>query len=95
MQSHGNCPFWVFRRINGAYKLLLDGIGQTFTLQQSYTNGFRDIVVAMHGSAFESMLTLYRYEGGSYHDRECYIASLLDRDDASRQLEQPRISPCR
>jgi hypothetical protein len=90
----GNCPFWVFRKMNGAYKLLLNGVGQTFTLQQSYTNGFRDIVVAMHDSAFESSLTLYRYDGTSYHDRECHIASWADRNDPSRQLDQPRIAQC-
>jgi hypothetical protein len=93
--ADGNCPLWVFRKINGAYKLLLDGVGQTFTLQQTYTNGFRDIVIAMHGSAFDSMLTLYRYQNGSYHDRECYGASWLSKDDPSHQLEEPRIEPCR
>jgi len=63
--ADGNCPLWVFRKVTGTYKLLLDGVGQTFTLQQSYTNGFRDIVVAMHGSAFDSTLTVYRYQNGS------------------------------
>jgi hypothetical protein len=91
----GNCPFWIFQRMTHGYKLLLDGFGQTFTVQRSRTNGFRDIVVAMHGSSTESTLTLYRYASSRYHDVECYEAawSVLE-GDTTRQLKEPRISPC-
>jgi hypothetical protein len=91
----GNCPFLIFQRVIHGYKLLLDGFGQTFTVQRSHKNGFRDVVLGMHGSATESMLTVYRYEGGGYHDVECYEAawSVLE-GDTIRKLKEPRISPC-
>jgi len=58
----GNCPFWVLQKSGRDYRLLvsLDAI-QTFQIQRSRSNGFRDIVVGMHGSATESTLRLLRY----------------------------------
>ena len=60
----GNCPFWVFQKTVRGYKLLVESYGQTFTVQKTSTNGFRDIVVSMHSSAKESGLTNYRYKDG-------------------------------
>ena len=64
----GNCSLWIFQKTAHGYKLLLDGFGQTFTIQRASTKGFRDIVVAEHDSAFESGLTVYRYKDGQYRD---------------------------
>ena len=90
----GNCPFWVFRKTGSIYKLVLNGLGQTFTLQPNYTNGFRDIVVAMHGSAFDQELKLYRYRNGRYYRESCYDASWQARDNPEVILKEPRITPC-
>jgi hypothetical protein len=91
----GNCPFWVFRKTLRGYKLLVESYGQTFTVQKTSTNGFRDIVVSMHGSATESGLTDYRYKDGSYHDVGCYGASwTLTEGDTVRELKVPQITPC-
>jgi hypothetical protein len=90
----GNCPFWIFRKTLRGYKLLIESYGQTFTIQSTSTNGFRDIVVSMHGSATESGLTDFRYKGGSYHDVGCYGASwtVLEADTV-RELKEPLITP--
>jgi hypothetical protein len=45
----GNCSLWIFQRITHGYRLILDGFGQTFTVQHTRTNAFSDIVVEMHG----------------------------------------------
>ena len=66
----GNCPFWVFQRMTHGYKLLLDGFGQTFTVQHNRANGYKDIVVAMHGSAFDSGLTLYCVASVAQHNEK-------------------------
>ena len=91
----GNCSFWVFQKSGTAYKLLLNGLGQTFTLQPNYTNGFQDIVVAMHGSAFDSTLKLYRYERGRYLRVARYDASWQATENPDRLLKAPRITSCR
>jgi hypothetical protein len=91
----GNCPFWVFQKVDDTYKLLLDGYGQTFTLQPNYTMGFPDIVIGTRDSASEVGLTLYRYDHGNYHDVSCYDATWTAEDNPSRRLAEPHIIPCR
>ena len=55
----------------------LGGI-QTFQIQRSRSNGFRDIVVEMHGSATQRTLRLLRFGNGKYHEGGCYDANSLD-----------------
>ena len=91
----GNCPFWVFRKTLRGYKLLVESYGQKFTVQRTSTNGFRDIVISMHGSATESGLTDYRYKDGNYHDAGCYGASwTVTEGDTVRELKEPQIHCC-
>jgi hypothetical protein len=91
----GNCPFWVFQKTPKGYKLLVEGYGQTFTIQKTSTHGFKDIVLSMHGSATQSGLTDYRYEDGSYHDVGCYSASwTVLEGETVQHLKEPLITPC-
>lgn len=92
----GNCSFWIFPKTPTGYRLLLDGFGQTFTIQRSKTNGFHDIVVSMHGSATESRLTDFRFEDGHYVEVGCYYANwaVLDGNEI-HELKEHQISPCR
>jgi hypothetical protein len=91
----GNCPFWIFQKKARGWKLLLESEGQTFTIQKTSTNGFRDIVVTMHTSATESGLTDFRFSDGRYYDRGCYDASweVLEGEKV-RELKEPTIVPC-
>lgn len=92
----GNCPLWIFRRLRSSYKLLLDTYGQTFTIQPTRTNGFLDVVVGTHSSASESSLANYRYRDGSYAEEGCYVAQWeVLENGVTRQLSEPRISPCK
>jgi hypothetical protein len=91
----GNCPFWVFRKAKSGYELLLEGEAQTFTIQTSSSNEFRDIVLARHGSYDSGDLAHYVYREGSYHEAGCYDYdwSALEGDKV-RELKEPRITPC-
>ena len=91
----GNCPFWVFREAKSGYELLLEGEAQTFTIQTSSSNEFRDIVLARHGSFDSGDLAHYVYREGSYHEAGCYdyYWSVLEGDKV-RELKEPRITPC-
>jgi len=92
----GNCSLWILQRKPEGYKVLLAAFGQTFTIQQTSTNGYRDVVVSMHGSATESGLTEYRYRGGRYREAGCYSAewTVRENDGTIRELKEPRITPC-
>jgi hypothetical protein len=92
----GNCSVWILQRKPDGYKVLLAAFGQTFTIQQTSTNGYRNVVVSMHGSATQSGLTEYRYRGGRYREAGCYSAewTVRDNDGTIRELKEPRITPC-
>lgn len=93
----GNCPFWVFRRKGNGYEVILSADSkQTFTIQPTETNGFHDLVLGMHGSAFEAGLTLYKFNGSEYENVACYDATWEVRDERGEfhHLKEPRITPC-
>ena len=91
----GNCSFWVFRKNGQSYGLILDGFGQTFTIQKTRTDGFNDIVVAGHSSAFDQELTDYRYQGGAYKEHGCYYATWrILQGGKELELKEPRVTPC-
>jgi hypothetical protein len=49
----------------------------------------------MHGSAFDQMLTLYRYDGEQYSDMGCFEASWRVHEDGQETfLPDPRITAC-
>jgi len=92
----GNCPFWIFQKSGRKYRLLasFDGI-QTFQIQRTRSNGFRDIVVEQHGSATERTLRLLQYSRGSYHGVGCYYANwTVLEGDTVRELKEPLLTPC-
>lgn len=93
--ASGNCPFWLLRKKAEGYTLLLEDTVETFTVQKTRTNGFSDIVLASHDSAFEETIDVYRYEGGEYKDVGCYdaVVAVLD-GDVIRRLPEPRLKPC-
>jgi hypothetical protein len=92
----GNCDFWVFMRSGSGYKLILDkGAVQTFAISSRRTNGFNDLVLGQHGSAFESELFVYRFTDGKYHRGPCYNASWQRLvGDEWQELKNPIITPC-
>lgn len=94
--ASGNCPFWILRKEAGGYKLLLDDSAETFTIQKTRTNGYSDIVLALHDSAFEQTLDVYQYADGEYKGSPgCYSAIVAVMEaDGIHQLAEPRVTPC-
>jgi len=92
----GNCPFWIFRKTKEGYELILEGEAQTFTVQPSTSNGFRDIVLSRHGSYSSGDLMRYRFHEGVYEGVACYSYEwTVIEGDKERELKEPRITPIR
>ena len=88
----GNCPLWIFQKKTKGYIVLLDAISQSFTVERNRTNGYRDIVISMHGSAFSSGLNVYKYQEGVYNGVACYEADW--QSPTEKELKEPLITPC-
>jgi len=91
----GNCPFWVLRNAKQGYELILEGEAQTFTIQKSSSNGFRDIVLSRHGSYSSGDLSHFQFHQDAYEAVGCYDYdwTVLEGEKV-RELKEPRITPC-
>jgi hypothetical protein len=62
-----NCYTWIFQKVGNGYRMLLDaGFIQQIEPQRKYTKGYCDVIGSMHGSAWDSDLTLYKFDGRKY-----------------------------
>lgn len=86
-----NCEFWV---LDSNYKILLEKVTQVYKLQSTTHIGLPDILTSMHGSAFESGLSYWQFQGKRYKGIACADSTYLDRDGS--ELKKPRVThrPC-
>lgn len=75
----GNCSVWILARANGHLEVVLETIANGLSVSRSLHYGFRDVITTMHGSAFETQYTVYRYDGKVYQPVDCYSV-LFDRE---------------
>jgi hypothetical protein len=90
----GNCFFWVFQKTDSGYKTILNSGAQTFTVEETRTDGFRDLMLADHDSASEKTLYLYRFSSGRYRQTGCYDADWAP-NPVEPMLKKPVIAPCK
>ncbi len=91
-----NCIKWIYRRTSAGYERLLVAWGtQTLEPLTSTTHGYRDLRKWQHGSAWDSGVTLYKFDGRRYRQDRCfhYSYSYLDAHDERHELKRPRITP--
>jgi hypothetical protein len=60
----GNCEFWIVRKSPDGFETLLEtGMVQTFSVETISSHGHKDVMTADHGSATNSDLALYQFDG--------------------------------
>jgi hypothetical protein len=89
----GNCPLLILEKTTNSYKTILRATAQTFVADEARSNGFRDVVLGLHGSATESELRVYHYRDGRYGKVACYEAA-WQADLTGPTLKQPIITKC-
>lgn len=90
-----NCVTWVYQKAGNGYRRLLDaGSVNRIELQRSWTKGYRDLMTVLHGSAWESYLTLYRFDGERYQRDSCFFRTYQyeDRHGSLREWKRPKIT---
>jgi hypothetical protein len=88
-----NCPFWIFRQTKDGYVSLLDTVAASYTIQPTVTEGYSDLVMALHTTPAETRLTLYKYRDGKYAEAGCYTATFASSQGS--EISDPEISPCK
>jgi hypothetical protein len=79
----GNCSFWIYEKSKDGYRRLLEtDMVQVFSVENTRSHGYRDIVTGAHGSAFDTDLTVLKFDGDRYQPRECWSMSYPQPDDS-------------
>lgn len=87
----GNCSFWILERDGKSFRVLLDtSVAHFFSVERSRTNGYRDILTSLHGSAFSSDLVLYRFDGVQYRATDCGTEDYESEDGG--MAKRPRLT---
>jgi hypothetical protein len=91
-----NCVTWIYRQTaSGFERLLAAGTISTVEPQRTVSHGYRDVITAMHGSAWDADLTLYKFDGRAYRRAGCFSRTYhyLDTHGHVHELTHPRIAP--
>jgi hypothetical protein len=92
----GNCQFLVLEQSGSSFKTILNvGTVQVFKTLKTFSNGYPDLDLSAHDSAFESTHRTYRFDGHAYRRTSCEDWSYQDEKDLDRILTTPRKSPCK
>ena len=88
----GNCSFWLITEKASGYEVVLQTIGiQTFEIEKASSDGYFDVILGGHGSAWETDLSLYHYTGKYYRRGACALLSY--QGDHFESLKVPKITP--
>lgn len=90
----GNCPYWIFVKTAEGYSPVLTSFGQTFTIGNRRPSGANDIIIAMHGSATERGLSVYRWTGRVFTQIACYDAVWPYIDECGNTAKEPVLKRC-
>lgn len=88
----GNCGFWILEERKGsAHELLATDLVQVVCVRYTKSNGYRDIQLSSHGSAFDSEVRVFRFDGRKYEESERFDVrhEYDDKTGKWRQVEEP------
>jgi hypothetical protein len=91
----GNCPYWIVRRTADGYEQEIEGSAQTVDIQRGQSQ-FPEVLSRQHGSAFDSELRLYQFDGARYRLTKCMDQNYSDPNNFDHTLDKPLITeiPC-
>lgn len=91
--GNGNCSFWVLhQKPDGFETLLATDMVQQFSVEETRSRGYKDLMIASRGSQFIQGLVLYQFDGKQYRATQCATAEYHLKDDHTVSGE-PTITP--
>jgi len=92
----GNCDLWIIEKTRTEFRILLTtDLAHVVCVRSTKNRGFSDVEKRSHGSAFDSRVTVFRYDGEQYQPAEGYNLR-WKYDEATgktRQVEGPTAMP--
>jgi hypothetical protein len=85
----GNCDFWV---LDSNHTILLKTTAQMATYLPQLHDGRRDVLTALHNSAFGQIAARWQFDGNRYRRTAC--ADIANANSfTGKSYRQPRIKP--
>src|SRR5258708_30771171 len=81
----GNCSTSIYRAKLNGYQELVNHDAQLVSVEATMTNGYHDVVFNIHGSAYESRLLLYKFDGNKYRLAQCFTSNYLNANGRKQQ----------
>lgn len=91
----GNCEFELFKKSGETYQKLLSAeMVQTIKVLKTKTNGYFDLELKTHNSAYDSYHRIYAFDGKSYRRKKCRFETyqILDAKGNAVELQNPKIT---
>ena len=86
----GNCAFWILElRKAGVRELLATDMANFTCARITKSHGYRDFEIGSHGSAFESDVRVFRFNGERYDEAASYSLR-FEYDEKTKRLRQIR-----
>ncbi|HWX55865.1 MAG TPA: hypothetical protein VN176_14850 [Verrucomicrobiae bacterium] len=91
----GNCPVWILEKRAEGFTVLLSNGGyggyNGFSVEETSTNGYKDMILRSHDSASSHYLFAYRFSKGGYRLFQCSFVDYWKSDMAGKR-SSPEIT---
>lgn len=88
----GNCGLEIFSQ--STKPLFIADMVQSITVLKTKSNGFYDLELGTHSSAYESYHRIFRFEGKAYRRKKCWFETyqIIDGKGKEHLLKKPKIT---
>lgn len=76
-----NCPFYIYRKSENKYDLLLSGAGTSHLKLKTKTNGYNDFLSQGHSSSTDTYVIIYKFESGRYKAKTCWTRQAFGKNE--------------
>lgn len=76
-----NCPFYIYRKSENKYDLLLEGSSTSHLVLKTKTNGYNDFLRQAHYSASDTGVIIYKFKSGRYKAQTCWIRQSFGKNE--------------
>ena len=76
-----NCPFYIYRKSENRYDLLLKDAGTSHQMLKTKTNGYNDFLLQGHSSASDTYVVIYQFESGRYKAKTCWTRQAFGKNE--------------
>lgn len=85
----------IYTRLGNEWRRIFKGVGDTLEVENTNTNGWRDLILWQHDNAYRSARQFCRFDGSKYKPTTCKMVEFKDEISPGHPaLHPPKYSHC-